>query len=376
MRAGRMVRLAALGVCAASPLLAQGAGAGPTKIILRRSAADTTRRDSVVDVMVTISPDGIARMIGDLMASQAMEERMAMALRGEPMDGARARELQSQLMAIARRNSGLSSAIRLQCAADASQQPDGYMGVNFSAMEVRRAKDGPTLYYFSERPTILSVEPGSPAERAGIEAGDDVVMIGGTDVRKPLALESMLKPGVKLPIRVMRDGRSRDLTVVVEKRPSGYGSPCSEFGDGDVFMKMAPPAALPKVPSGQVRVSTSMPPEPPSAAGGFAYGYISPYPMAGPRLIGGAELGTLTDDWRELLGVDRGVLIVRVAKGSPASDAGLRGGDVVIAAGDTPVTEPRHLITRVNASGREPLTLKIVRLKKEMQLVVKLGGSR
>ena len=135
--------------------------------IRRPGLTDTTGRDSIARVMITMSPDGIAKMIDDLLTSRQMEERIAMAIRDEHGNGPKTHELDSQLKAILRRNAGLMTQIKMQCAAE-DAQPAGYMGINFESVEIRRTNGGPTLYTLGDRPTIVSVEPGSPAQRAGL----------------------------------------------------------------------------------------------------------------------------------------------------------------------------------------------------------------
>ena len=116
---GSLARCAALGVLfvgAASPVLQ----AQQQRAVIRTRTVDTTGRDTV-DISVSIDPGDIMRMVGDLMASRQLEERIAGALRESGagrVDAEKLHELQSQLTTVARRNTGLMSAIRLQCARD------------------------------------------------------------------------------------------------------------------------------------------------------------------------------------------------------------------------------------------------------------------
>ena len=52
------------------------------RIIIKKRGADSTGRDSTVDIMVSVSPDGIMRMIGELLASREIEDRIVMEMRG------------------------------------------------------------------------------------------------------------------------------------------------------------------------------------------------------------------------------------------------------------------------------------------------------
>ncbi|MCX5932077.1 MAG: trypsin-like peptidase domain-containing protein [Cyanobacteria bacterium] len=67
-----------------------------------------------------------------------------------------------------------------------------------------------------------------------------------------------------------------------------------------------------------------------------------------------------------------GALVQRVQQGSPAESAGLRRGDLVVAAADQPVTSPAALLQRVEASRvGEALPLKVVRGNRELQLSIR-----
>ncbi|CAK6701355.1 MULTISPECIES: trypsin-like peptidase domain-containing protein [unclassified Synechococcus] len=67
-----------------------------------------------------------------------------------------------------------------------------------------------------------------------------------------------------------------------------------------------------------------------------------------------------------------GALVQRVLQGSPAESAGLRRGDLVVAAADHPVVDPAALLQRVEASSvGEALPLKVVRGNRELQLSIR-----
>ncbi len=62
------------------------------------------------------------------------------------------------------------------------------------------------------------VEPGSPAEKAGVEAGDIITAFNGQTIEKSGDLPRLVgntKPGSKSVLTVLRKGQKRDLPVVV-----------------------------------------------------------------------------------------------------------------------------------------------------------------
>jgi len=69
---------------------------------------------------------------------------------------------------------------------------------------------------------IVSVEPGSPAERAGLLIGDVLVALAGTTLRETDDLHAQLggeRIGQPTAISVLRGGEPLDLTVTVGERP-------------------------------------------------------------------------------------------------------------------------------------------------------------
>jgi len=81
---------------------------------------------------------------------------------------------------------------------------------------------------------IVQVNPGTPAARAGLQAGDVVLAVdghavtGSADLRNRVAL---LRPNQKVPFKVLRDGKEMTISVTVG-RQKGDGA-ASEGNDSD-----------------------------------------------------------------------------------------------------------------------------------------------
>jgi putative serine protease PepD len=70
---------------------------------------------------------------------------------------------------------------------------------------------------------IASVQSGTPAAKAGLEAGDVVTSLGGTKISSPDELASAVnahKPGEKVTITYERGGTSHSLELTLATRPS------------------------------------------------------------------------------------------------------------------------------------------------------------
>jgi S1-C subfamily serine protease len=69
---------------------------------------------------------------------------------------------------------------------------------------------------------IVSVEPGTPADRGGVLLGDIIVRMNGNPIRDTDDLQAQLGPdsvGRATPVTALRGGEPRDLTITVGERP-------------------------------------------------------------------------------------------------------------------------------------------------------------
>jgi C-terminal processing protease CtpA/Prc len=329
---------------------------------------------------VTVSFDSLDNLLRTLMQSRELEERIGVALReysGATVSESRKRALEAQLQKIAQNNVQMMSRVQMLCSRQnrRDQAPEGYLGVNFSLSgRVKREKGGPDVYRFDEPPEIISVESGSPADRAGVRSGDHLLAIDGRDVvGRDVVFSQFLVPGRKLPMRVDRDGKEQALIVQVMKRPDGYGDQCSDVDM--IMLPMRTPtvgAVAPVAPAAPrsfsfartpaPRTAPDAPERPDPVANAWSFESPPPVMIAGfASAVAGAQLTTLTDDFKELTGADGGLMVQRVAPETPAAAAGLRGGDVIVEAGDREITSARLLQRLISDSESRSLKLKVVR---------------
>ena len=70
--------------------------------------------------------------------------------------------------------------------------------------------------------TIALVQPGGPADKAGIAPGDVIVALGGQPIEQPSDLASTiltLEAGSRVPVEIVRNGRRTTIEVELGKRP-------------------------------------------------------------------------------------------------------------------------------------------------------------
>jgi membrane-associated protease RseP (regulator of RpoE activity) len=99
-------------------------------------------------------------------------------------------------------------------------------------------------------------------------------------------------------------------------------------------------------------------------------------PPAHGRL--GVQLQPMTPELREFMRApeDRGVLVVRVTKGSPAARAGLRVGDVIVAVAGEPARDTRDVVGAVtSAEENTELEIEVVREGTSRKLRATLAGK-
>jgi membrane-associated protease RseP (regulator of RpoE activity) len=182
---------------------------------------------------------------------------------------------------------------------------------------------------------------------------------------------------------------------------AAFGDPVtvSQLPLSGAIVRAAPPAPGAAPAPGRVRVIRPSEAPQPQAPGGFnGVVVITPPPMmptvplpaptvaearggersvfvfsgsAAPMVIAGATIVRTNADLRETFGVKSGVLVLDVARGSPAYTSGLKGGDIIVSVGRGAVTSPLSVQRAIESADASELSLRIIRKKKEQSLVLR-----
>ena len=180
----------------------------------------------------------------------------------------------------------------------------GYLGVSIDELDEEKAKQ-----YRIKQPGILiiHIEAGSPADKAGLEKLDLITSLNGEPVKEYRTLSNKvagLKPGEKLNVGILRDGKPMNITVIVGEAPeSEIIRP--EGSDGEV------------IDLGMVLVDNN--------------------PREAARRNLKTEVGVIIDD---------------VARGGAAYQHGLRPNDVIVGVNRTAIKPVRQF--REYMQGRSP----------------------
>jgi serine protease Do len=158
-------------------------------------------------------------------------------------------------------------------------------------------------------------QPGSPAAKAGIEAGDVITAVNGKAIKDSRDLArtiGMMAPGVKVDIALVHKGRAKTLGVTLAKLPNQQTAMAGNNGH---------------------------------AANGL------------PRL--GLQLAPAS----EVAGAgQKGVAVVGIDPSGPAAERGIRTGDVILDVGGKPVAnagEVRSALKQARASGKHDVLMRV-----------------
>jgi S1-C subfamily serine protease len=89
-------------------------------------------------------------------------------------------------------------------------------------------------------------------------------------------------------------------------------------------------------------------------------------------VIAGATIVRTNADLRETFGVQNGVLVLDVARGTPAYASGLRGGDIIVGVGRVNnINNPLTIQRAIDSADDAEVTLRVIRKKKAQSIVLR-----
>jgi serine protease Do len=281
---------------------------------------------------VSVNIDGRGNFEGVRMSSiESMRDPVEM----------RIRELEPQVRELARGQNAMS----VEMVLSRTSHAPGYLGVTASSGALTSFDDGIETVSYCDYPMVESMEAGSPADKAGIQTGDTLLAYNGRDLRQyDVNYSQLLVPGKTVTIRLRRDGKARDIPVVVGRRSAQPAASAPELLPcGDDEARAACEARVTVSVQGFVLPPGSAPPpfaEPAKPTGNSASARtrvsagipltISATSGAGLAEFAGARVTAISSAFAANLGVAQGLLVMDVASGSPGADSGLHPGDVII----------------------------------------------
>jgi serine protease Do len=80
---------------------------------------------------------------------------------------------------------------------------------------------------------VNGVAPGSPAQRAGLKTGDQILAIDGNAVKNDkdvIAMVQQHKAGDEIVLKIVRDEKEQEVKAKLVARPTGFGNPQEMMG--------------------------------------------------------------------------------------------------------------------------------------------------
>ena len=178
---------------------------------------------------------------------------------------------------------------------------------------------------------VSSVEPGSPADKAGLKSYDVLLEISGRKIETYDSFRNdvaMLAPDSRVTLKVLRDGHTQDITVILGERPTEFAK-----GGNQAKEQQQSQAAL------------------------------------------GIEVQTLTKDLAERFGyaLGEGVIVTRVNPGSLAADVGIQPGDLIQGVNRQSVSSAEEFEKAVKLTKNNKVLLLIKRGEYSQFVIVQLG---
>ena len=181
----------------------------------------------------------------------------------------------------------------------------GFMGVNIQDVNPALAQEFDLKS--NDGALVADVTAGSPAEKAGLKAGDIITKFNGKPVRDSRQLKlqvAQTSPSAKVPVEVLRDGSTKTLTVQLKEFPrSGLAS--TSRGGND--------------------------------SGG----------SEAEETLKGVTVGNLDARARQQFDIPsdvKGALVIDIDESSAAYEAGLREGDVILEMNRKPVASAEDAV--------------------------------
>jgi len=220
-------------------------------------------------------------------------------------------------------------------------QGGSYLGVGVREVDAARAQ---ALKLKEERGVeVTSVEPGSPAEMAGLKVGDVVIEFAGENVQgidQFVRLVREMPAGRKVKLAVWRGGSTANLTATVGTRKSAIAQ------------------KMPKIELPQVWIPDI------------------PHPTTTWRTASlGVEAEALEGQLAQYFGVTNGVLVRSIIEGSSAEKANLKAGDVITKVANAEVNTPRELSRQLKDYEGKTAQLTVVREHKEVLVNVTIAAE-
>ncbi len=220
-------------------------------------------------------------------------------------------------------NVGIAFAIPSETVATVVQQlresgkvSRGYIGVQIQPLTEELAS-GLGIKQ-TEGALVAQVQPGAPGEKAGLKASDVIVKVNGEaikDARELTRKIGMLKPGVKVDLELIRDGKTINVPLTLDQLPGDIDAKAGQSEDTTADAKGLPRLGLQLAPA---------------------------------KSVDGAG--------------NEGAVVTGVDPNGLAAEQGLRTGDIILKVGDKEIVAPKDVregLEAAKAANRKAVLLQV-----------------
>jgi len=219
-----------------------------------------------------------------------------------------------------------------------SQGLGSFLGVGIQEIDSNRAKE--LKLPDDAGVEVTRIAPDSPAEKSGIKTGDVVTQYNGQRVEGMEQFSRMVREtpaGREVKIAIIRNGAPQIIAVRIVARPviSGQLIPAPVQNPFDL--------RFPDMPQSR---------------------------MTWRSTVLGIEAEALDGQLADFFGVQEGVLVRAVTKGSSADKAGIKAGDVIVRVDDARVSTPADISNHLRGLRGHSVSMVVVRDRKEINVML------
>jgi S1-C subfamily serine protease len=375
-------------VAALTAVIALPAAAIPTgQVIGMRRTQDTTRVGNALRVQVKLdSMKVVARVLDTIPMNDPQRrlldgevDRLSREILTEVGDSVNAPIEASVLIRTTRNERELREAIE-------AVVPRGWLGIHARGFHLLELRQRGMYIRYVEPPMIEVISPNSPADSAGLRAGDRIMAYNSQAlVGRELNLTDMLQPGRQVVVHTLRNGQTQRFVLVAAEDDKAIREMRVNMLMGvldESASRPAPPARAPMVSFGRggtVFITTDSGGRRTVANGtsiltGIPMSVL-PQASTGPTEIAGMQVQDLNSQLGATLGAAEGVFVFMANPGSPAHRWGFLGGDVITRVGTTRIRTVSELRRALSLRPGERVTVEIVREKQTKRIEV-VGTAR
>ena len=267
-------------------------------------------------------------------------------------------------------NAALPVSVKIHAAARSGtppRPPQGYLGVDLR--DVGKDELAPLKLNDTRGAEIIHVDHDGPAGKLGLQKRDVILQLNGIQIQDQNQLRQLLREcpaGRSVTFVISRDGQQQTLTTQLANRQEVerraweqhlvVPDPGSDYG---------PP---PQVGNGFVHSDTGSS----SDKGAKAHRDFLGATTVLSASFTGAQLEVMGPQLAEFFGVEgnAGLLVRSVEANSPAEDAGLRAGDVVIQVNQVAVTTGSEWSKTIHQNRGKPVGLLVLRDRHEQTMTL------